>query len=142
MRFIQKDISLRPKQRGFHLVTSEILQQLSEIKSFQAGLLFLFLQHTSASLSTNENADATVRTDFESFFSELVTNKSYFLHTYEGEDDMPGHIKSSLLGVSQTFPIRNGKLHLGTWQGIYFCEHRDHAGSRKLFATILGEEVS
>ena len=141
MKLLQKDLTIRAKARGFHLVTSEILQQLAEIKSFRAGLLFLFLQHTSASLSINENADATVHTDFENFFSELVTNKSYFEHTYEGDDDMPSHIKSSLLGVSQTFPIRNGKLHLGTWQGIYFCEHRDHGGSRKLFATILGEEM-
>lgn len=139
MQILQKDFSLTAKKRGFHLVTSEVLQHLPEIRTVEVGLLFLFLRHTSAGLAINENADPTVRSDFENFFSHTIQNESYFQHTYEGDDDMPAHIKSTLLGVSQTFPLRKGRLHLGTWQGIYLAEHRDRGGSRKLTATILAE---
>lgn len=138
MNIIQKEIVLKARKRGFHLVTSEILENLPEIKSVQAGILFLFIKHTSASLSINENADSSVRKDFENFFSDVVENKPYFLHTYEGEDDMPAHIKSSILGVYQQIPITNGNLNLGTWQGIYLCEHRNYGGSRHIVATIMG----
>ncbi|MCB1194098.1 MAG: YjbQ family protein [Leptospiraceae bacterium] len=137
MNIVQKEIVLQARKRGFHLITSEILENIPEIESIQTGILFLLIKHTSASLSINENADSSVRKDFENFFSDIVENKSYFYHTYEGEDDMPAHIKSSIFGVSLHIPITNGKLNLGTWQGIYLCEHRNHGGSRNLVATIL-----
>ena len=139
MRIIQKEFSLKARQRGFHLVTNEILSNLDEIKDFQVGTINLFIKHTSASLTINENCDPTVRSDMEKFVNDVVSNKSYFEHTYEGDDDMPAHIKSSLLGVSLTIPILNGTLNLGTWQGIYLGEHRDYSGSRKIVATITGE---
>ena len=137
---LQKTISLQPKPRGFHLVTNEIESQFSDLRSISKGVLQVFIQHTSASLTVNENADPTVRTDFESHFNELVPEDApYFVHTYEGPDDMPAHIKASLLGASVTIPITAGRLNLGTWQGIYLCEHRNHGGSRKLVLTAWGE---
>ncbi len=138
MKSLQKEFNLRKKNRGFHLITDEIISNLPEIKDFEIGTLNLFIKHTSASLTINENCDPTVRTDMENFFNDVVSNKSYFKHTYEGDDDMPAHIKASLFGVSLTIPIINGQLNLGTWQGIYLGEHRDYGGSRKIVATIMG----
>ena len=136
----QKQITLAAKPRGFHLITDEIERQLLDIKSIKIGILHLFIQHTSASLTINENADPSVRTDFESFFNATVReNEAYYTHTYEGSDDMPAHLKGSLLGFSLSIPISNGALALGTWQGIYLCEHRNQGGSRHLVATIQGE---
>jgi secondary thiamine-phosphate synthase enzyme len=132
----QYDITLRPFSRGFHLITSEVLSQI-DLQGVDAGLLNVFIKHTSASLTINENADATVRADFESHFNTSVPeNAHYYQHTYEGSDDMPAHLKASTLGSSVTIPITNGQLNLGTWQGIYLGEHRDHGGSRKLVVTI------
>jgi secondary thiamine-phosphate synthase enzyme len=140
MEFYQKEISLKPVKRGFHLITSEIENALTEIRNIKIGQLQVFIKHTSASLTINENADATVRTDFESHFNKMVPeNMPYYIHTYEGPDDMPAHIKSSLLGSSVQIPITNGKLNLGIWQGIYLCEHRDYGGSRKLVLTAFGK---
>lgn len=136
----QKQISLKAKPRGFHLVTDEIQSQLEEIRSVKTGLCHLFILHTSASLSVNENADPTVRSDMEAHLNKMVPeNVPYFEHTYEGPDDMPAHIKASLLGCSLTLPISQGRLALGTWQGIYLGEHRDYGGQRKLMVTIQGE---
>jgi len=136
----QKTIALQAKARGFHLITNEIETQFSDLKSINKGVLQVFIKHTSASLTVNENADSTVRADFESHFNELVPeNAPYFIHTYEGPDDMPAHIKASLLGSSVTIPITAGRLNLGTWQGVYLCEHRNHGGSRKLVLTAWGE---
>jgi secondary thiamine-phosphate synthase enzyme len=127
--------SLEAKKRGFHLITEEVLRKLPTLP--QTGLFNLFIQHTSAGLSINENADPDVRTDFESIFNELVPeNLPYLVHTLEGPDDMPAHIKSSLVGASIQIPITNGTLNLGTWQGIYLCEFRNQGGSRKVVATI------
>jgi secondary thiamine-phosphate synthase enzyme len=138
--WIQKNLTLKAKARGFFLVTDEIVQQLPELKKMQIGLAHFFLQHTSASLSINENADPSVRHDFESYFNRVAPeNAAYFTHTLEGADDMPAHLKSSLLGVSLTIPIQNGRLALGTWQGIYLGEHRDYGGARKLLVTLNGE---
>lgn len=118
----EKEIQLSAKERGFHLVTDEILRQLSELNSVHVGLVNIFIQHTSASLTINENADYTVREDFESFFNQAVPeNEPYYKHDYEGSDDMPAHLKSSLLGASLTIPITKGRLNMGTWQGIYLC---------------------
>lgn len=140
MSWFQKEILLAPKSRGFHLVTREITGQLLELRLYQVGLAHIFMQHTSASLSINENADPTVRKDMESHFNVLAPeNAHYYLHTYEGPDDMPAHIKASLLGNSLSIPISGGHLNLGTWQGIYVCEHRDHAGGRRLVITLHGE---
>jgi secondary thiamine-phosphate synthase enzyme len=139
MKNLQKEFNLRKKNRGFHLITDEILLNLPEIKDFEIGTLNLFIKHTSASLTINENCDPTVRSDMENFINDVVSNKSYFKHTYEGDDDMPAHIKSSLFGVSLTIPITNGQLNMGTWQGIYLCEHRDFGGSRKIVSTIIGK---
>lgn len=140
--FIQKEIQLSARERGFHLVTAEMLDQCKEIKDFQVGFLQVFIKHTSASLTINENADPTVREDFESHFNEIVPeNQPYYKHTMEGPDDMPAHIKSSLLDTSVMIPITNGKLNLGTWQGIYLCEHRDQGGSRKVVVTIMGTKI-
>lgn len=140
MPSFQKEISLNARSRGFHLITNEILDAIPEIQKISIGLLQVFIKHTSASLTINENADPTVRQDFESHFSEFVPeNASYYRHTYEGPDDMPAHIKSSLLGSSVSMPISNGRPNLGTWQGIYLCEHRDHGGSRKVVITAIGE---
>ena len=140
MKFFQKEISLNPQRRGFHLITSEILAQIStEIQSINIGQLQVFIKHTSASLTINENADPTVRIDFESYINTFVPeNEPYYKHTYEGADDMPAHIKSSIFGASVTIPITNGKLNLGIWQGIYLCEHRDYGGSRSVVITAFG----
>ncbi|MEQ9424356.1 MAG: secondary thiamine-phosphate synthase enzyme YjbQ [Cyclobacteriaceae bacterium] len=136
----QKEVTLKPYPRGFHLITDEIINAIPEIRKVQVGILHVFIKHTSASLTINENADPTVRLDFESHFNKFVPeNAPYYKHTFEGPDDMPAHIKSSLLGSSVSIPITNGKLNLGTWQGIYLCEHRDHGESRKLIVTTLGE---
>ena len=138
--WIQKTIHLNAHKRGFHLITDEIEQQIHEINSLSVGLLHLFIQHTSASLTLNENADPTVRSDMESHFNKFVPERApYYKHTYEGDDDMPAHIKASTLGNSVTIPITNGRLALGTWQGIYLGEHRDYGGSRTVVATIQGE---
>ncbi|MBT0724982.1 YjbQ family protein [Rosenbergiella sp. S61] len=135
----QKTITLTEKRRGFHLVTDEILRAIPEISSLSAGQLQLFLQHTSASLTLNENCDATVRADMEQHFLRSVPDNADYQHDYEGADDMPAHIKSSLLGVSLLLPISRGKVMLGTWQGIWLGEHRIHGGSRKIIATLQGE---
>jgi secondary thiamine-phosphate synthase enzyme len=139
MSWLQKEFTLPAKRRGFHLVTAEIVQQIPELQAYEVGLAHIFIQHTSASLALNENADPTVRQDFESHFNAMVPeNAPYYRHIYEGPDDMPAHIKAALLGPSVTIPIRNGRFHLGTWQGIYLCEHRDHAGGRRLVVTLNG----
>ena len=138
--WLQREIRLRARERGFHLVTEEIVRQLPELVRIQVGLAHLFIQHTSASLTLNENADPTVRQDFESVFNRLVPqDQSYYRHNYEGSDDLPAHIKSSLLGSTLLLPIRQGELALGTWQGIYLGEHRDQGGSRRLIVTLQGE---
>lgn len=138
--WLQKEISLRSRNKGFHLITDEILSNIPEIHQIKIGLAHILLKHTSASITLNENADPHVRTDMKNYFDEIVPeNKKYFEHTSEGADDMPAHIKSSLLGNSLTIPITNGKLNLGTWQGIYLCEHRNYGGSRKVIITINGE---
>ena len=137
--WIQKKIRLTPRSRGFHIITDNILENIPELKDFKAGILQLFIKHTSASLTINENADPTVRIDFESHFNILAPeNKNYYKHTCEGPDDMPAHLKSSILGSSVSIPITDRKLNLGVWQGIYLCEHRDHGTVRKLIATIQG----
>lgn len=136
----QKIIALKPRQRGFHLVTAEILEQLPELKQFKTGVAHLFIQHTSASLSINENADPTVRTDFESHFNQIAPeNAEYYQHTLEGSDDMPAHLKSSMLGTSISVPVSDGRLALGTWQGIYLGEHRNRGGSRRVMVSLNGE---
>ncbi|AVT60244.1 secondary thiamine-phosphate synthase enzyme YjbQ [Pectobacterium versatile] len=136
----QYEIRLKPKSRGFHLVTDEILAQVTALRQINVGLMQIFIKHTSAALTINENADPTVRQDFESFFNRLVLeDEPYYRHTYEGSDDMPAHLKGSLLGNSLTIPITNGRLNIGTWQGIYLCEHRNHGGSRSLVVTLNGE---
>ncbi|WP_339617803.1 secondary thiamine-phosphate synthase enzyme YjbQ [uncultured Gilvimarinus sp.] len=137
----QTKFSLTPRTRGFHLITDEVERQLPDISQLKCGLLHLFIQHTSASLSINENADPTVRIDLESHFNEFVPERApYYRHDYEGDDDMPAHIKSSILGVSVSVPISDGRLNLGVWQGIYLCEHRNRAGARQLVATVQGSE--
>jgi secondary thiamine-phosphate synthase enzyme len=124
--WIQKDIQLKPKTRGFHLITEELLRELPALCDFKIGMANLFILHTSASLTINENADPTVRQDFEGYFSRTVPeNEPYYRHRDEGPDDLPAHLKSSLLGCSLNIPIRDGRLKLGTWQGIYLCEHRN-----------------
>ncbi len=140
MKIVQKTITLKARPRGFHLVTSEILSHLGELGNFHAGLCHLFLLHTSASLCINENTDPSVRHDFLAFTNELVPeNEPYYTHTLEGSEDMPAHIKSSLYGQNLTIPINTGRLVLGTWQGIYLCEHRDFASNRKIYVTMMGE---
>jgi secondary thiamine-phosphate synthase enzyme len=138
--WLQREITLRPRPRGFHLVTREVLEALPELDDVGAGLLHLFMRHTSASLTLNENASPDVRDDFESFFDEAVPEGArYWTHTAEGPDDMPAHIKASLLGPSLSLPVSDGRLALGTWQGVYLCEHRDRGGARSLLATLHGE---
>lgn len=139
MAWFQQSIELPAKPRGFHLVTSEVLAKLPELGNMRVGLLHLFLQHTSASLSINENADSDVPLDLESSFSAIAPESFPYRHTCEGPDDMPAHVKASLLGASLSIPIREGRLALGTWQGIYLCEHRNRGGRRRLVATIWGE---
>lgn len=139
MKIFQKQLKLKAYPRGFHLITDAIIEGIPEIKGIMIGQLQVFIKHTSASLTINENADYTVRGDFENHFNVMVPeNASYYKHTYEGSDDMPAHIKASLLGASVTIPITNGKLNMGIWQGIYLCEHRDNGGSRKLVLTAFG----
>ena len=138
--WMQKEIILSPKSRGFHLITREIVQQLPELHDFRIGLAHIFIQHTSASLALNENADPTVRRDMEAHFNRMVPeDMPYYVHTYEGPDDMPAHIKAALLGSSVTVPVTNGRFNLGTWQGIYLCEHRNRGGRRRLVVTIQGD---
>lgn len=140
MTFIQKEIALPSHRRGFHLITREVVAAVPELAELSVGMMQVFIKHTSASLTINENADPTVRMDFESHFNKMVPeNAPYYQHTYEGSDDMPAHIKASLLGPSVQIPITNGRLNLGTWQGIYLCEHRDYGGSRRLVVTAWGE---
>lgn len=139
MNFFQEEIRLKAHPRGFHLITSEILNAIAEIKKISIGQLQVFIKHTSASLTINENADYTVRQDFESHINEMVPeNQPYYKHTFEGSDDMPAHIKASLMGSSISIPITDGKLSLGIWQGIYLCEHRNNASGRHLVITAFG----
>ncbi|HWN72536.1 MAG TPA: secondary thiamine-phosphate synthase enzyme YjbQ [Solirubrobacterales bacterium] len=138
--WVQRAIRFEPRPRGFHLVTGEVLEALPELGEISVGILHLLIQHTSASLALSENASPEVRRDFESWFSQAVPEGApYWTHTLEGDDDMPAHIKAALLGPSLTLPISDGRLALGTWQGIYLCEHRDRGGPRSLVATVLGE---
>ena len=138
--WVQRDITLRPRPRGFHLVTREVLEGIPEIADVHVGLLHVFIRHTSASLTLNENASPDVRDDFEAYFNETVPeDAAYWTHTVEGPDDMPAHIKASVLGPSLSLPVSDGRLALGTWQGIYLCEHRDRGGPRSLVATLSGE---
>ncbi len=138
--WLQREIKLKARSRGFHLVTDEILAQLPELRTLEVGLFHGFIQHTSASLTLNENADPTVREDFENFFRRLVPeNEPYYRHTYEGSDDLPAHLKASLLGFAVSIPISDGELALGTWQGIYLGEHRNRAAGRRVLVTVQGE---
>jgi len=140
MEFFQEIIRFRPVKRGFHLITNEVMQALPQISGMGVGMCQVFIQHTSASLTINENADPTVRTDFETFFNKAVPeNDPDYVHDYEGPDDMPAHLKNALLGSSVLIPIRNGSLALGTWQGIYLCEHRDEATARQIVITAWGK---
>lgn len=137
--WLQREIQLPPFSRGFHLITSRIEQALPELGDVRAGLLHIFIKHTSAGLTLNENADPTVRGDFERHMNVLVPERApYYEHTLEGPDDMPAHIKASLMGSFLILPVSRGRLHLGTWQGIYLCEHRDRAGGRQLLLTLQG----
>ena len=138
--WLQQTIRFTPRPRGFHLVTAEVVEALPELERIEVGLLHLLIQHTSASLALNEDASADVRRDFETWFDRAVPEGApYWTHTLEGDDDMPAHVKAALLGPSLTLPVRDGRLALGTWQGIYLCEHRDHGGPRSLVATAWGE---
>ena len=138
--WVQKEIILPRHPRGFHIITDHIIRELPQIKDISAGLLHVFIKHTSASLTINEDADPTVRIDFESHFNETVPeNAPYYRHTLEGSDDMPAHLKSAILGSSVSIPIGGGKLILGTWQGIYLCEHRNHSGNRRIVLTVNGD---
>ncbi len=134
----QTTLRLRPFRRGFHLITDEIEDALGSC-SLQNGIVHIFIKHTSASLTINENADPSVRRDMEAFMNDTCDDKAYFIHTYEGSDDMPAHLKASLLGSSVTLPLTNGRLNLGIWQGIYLGEHRDSSGSREIVITVMGE---
>ena len=139
--WIQREIRLEPRPRGFHIVTREVLDELPELRAVDVGLLHLLIRHTSASLALNENASPDVRRDLESWFDQAVPERApYWTHTSEGPDDMPSHVKAALLGPSLTLPISRGRLALGTWQGIYLCEHRDRGGSRSLVATVWGTD--
>ena len=138
--WLQREITLRPRPRGFHLVTGEVESALPELRDVQVGLAHLFIRHTSASLTLNENASPDVRRDFESWFNAVVPeNAPFWTHTIEGPDDMPAHIKASVLGPDLTVPVSRGRFALGTWQGVYLCEHRDHGGARSLVVTVFGE---
>ena len=138
--WIQKTFSIPSHSRGFHIITDVVLRNIEEIKNIKTGILNLFIKHTSASLTINVDADPTVRVDFESHFNQIVPeNQPYYKHTFEGSDDMPAHLKASFLGSSVSIPISKGKLVLGTWQGIYLCEHRNHGRGRNLVATVHGE---
>ncbi|UUY05281.1 secondary thiamine-phosphate synthase enzyme YjbQ [Svornostia abyssi] len=140
MPWIRRDITLRPRPRGFHLITGEIVEAVPELRAVRVGLAHLFIRHTSASLTLNENASPDVRRDFETWFNAAVPEQfGGWTHTLEGPDDMPAHIKASLLGPSLTLPVADGRLDLGTWQGVYLCEHRDAGGPRSLTVTINGD---
>ena len=139
MPWIQRPLTLRPYPRGFHLITRAVVDALPELKSLKTGLLHVFIQHTSASLTINENADPDVRTDMETSFCHIAPEDLDYVHTVEGPDDMPAHVKASLLGSSVSIPVGHGELLWGTWQGIYLCEHRNQGGSRKLVLTLWGE---
>lgn len=140
MEFYQKELQLRSYSRGFHLITDTIVEAIPEVGHLKTGMLNVFIKHTSASLTINENADPTVRLDFESHMNKMVPeNAPYYVHNYEGPDDMPAHIKASLMGASVQVPITNGRLNMGIWQGIYLCEHRNHASGRKLVITAFGK---
>lgn len=142
MTWTQRQITLRPRPRGFHLVTDEIREQVPEVERYAVGLMHVFIQHTSASLTLNENASPDVRGDFERHFDRMVPeNQPYYRHTEEGPDDMPAHLKASLLGVGLLLPVADGRLQLGTWQGIYLCEHRNHGGPRRVVVTLFGEKT-
>lgn len=141
MSWYQREILLSARSRGFHLITREVVAAVPEISRFSVGLAHLFIRHTSAALALNENADPTVRADMEAYFSRLAPEREpYYTHTLEGPDDMPAHLKAVLLGSSLTIPISDGRLALGTWQGIYLCEHRDDGGRRRLVITLTGHE--
>lgn len=140
MPWYQKTIKLPPKRRGFHLVTPQILEAMPEIRKIRIGLLHVFIQHTSASLCINENADPDVRTDLESSLNDIVPESFPYVHTLEGPDDMPAHIKAALIGNSVSIPLEEGQPLLGAWQGIYLCEHRNHGGARSVVVTVQGEE--
>jgi secondary thiamine-phosphate synthase enzyme len=137
--WLQREIRLEPRRRGFHLVTREVVEALPELRELQVGLCHLLIRHTSASLTLNENASPDVRADFRSWFDAAVPEEFAWTHTLEGADDMPAHVKASLLGPSLTLPVSDGELALGTWQGVYLCEHRDRGGARTLLATLWGE---
>jgi secondary thiamine-phosphate synthase enzyme len=140
--WVQKKICLHPRSRGFHLVTSEVVAQLPELQTVKVGLAHFYLQHTSASLAVNENADPSVRDDLEVSFNQLAPeNATHYTHVFEGSDDMPAHIKTVLIGTDLTLPIGDGRLLLGVWQGLYLCEHRNQAGRRELVVTLQGEGV-
>jgi len=138
--WLQREVDLRPLPRGFHLITGEVVDAVPELRDLTVGLLHVFIRHTSASLTLNENASPDVRRDFESWFNDAVPERApFWTHTLEGDDDMPAHVKASLLGPSLTLPVSDGAPAVGTWQGIYLCEHRDHAGPRSLLVTLWGE---
>ncbi len=140
MKIVQQKLQLRAGRRGFHLITPEVLQAIPQLREIKAGMCQVFIQHTSASLTINENADPTVRQDFETYFNKTVPeNDPDYVHNYEGSDDMPAHLKAALLGSSVLIPVHNGRLALGTWQGIYLCEHRDAGGPRNLMITVWGK---
>ena len=142
MDIFQKEIKISGKRRGYHLITDEIFNEIPEIRNFKIGIAHIFIKHTSASLTINENADPTVRKDFETHFNKMIPeNAPYYQHNTEGPDDMPAHLKASILGSSVTIPITNGDFNLGTWQGIYLCEHRDYGGARKFLITIYGKRI-
>lgn len=143
MPWLQRSLTLRARPRGFHLVTDEVTAQVPDLERFAVGVAHVFIQHTSASLTLNENASPDVRGDFERFMREAVPDGApYFEHTLEGPDDMPAHVKASLLGSSLTIPVHDGRLALGTWQGLYLCEHRNHGGPRRLVVTVWGEHTT
>jgi secondary thiamine-phosphate synthase enzyme len=140
MSWIQREIILPPFNRGYHIITDLIINELHELKQINIGVIYVFIKHTSASLTINEDADPTVRQDFESHMNKMVPeNASYYQHTMEGSDDMPAHLKSSILGSSLVIPISKGTFNLGAWQGIYLCEHRNNGGNRKIIVTINGQ---
>lgn len=142
MEWIQKEIDLAPKPRGFHLVTQEICDKIPEIRDFRTGIAHIFVKHTSASVCINENADPSVRRDMESHFNQMIPeNAPYYEHTMEGPDDMPAHIKASVIGSGITVPVTGGRLNLGMWQGIYLCEHRNRGGGRRLVVTLSGQPI-
>ena len=137
----QRELFVKPRSRGFHLITNELVDQLPELKDFSVGLAHFFIQHTSAALTINENADPSVRDDFENWCNAAIPEQApYWTHTLEGPDDMPAHIKSSLFGCGLTIPVTKGRLALGTWQGIYLCEHRNFGGTRSVVATLWGSD--